>query len=138
VTRAADLLAEAQESGSCLLTQTLLIGGWRRGIADRVRASVRGSGRCVESDLANVEGLYCQLTGQQLTLRYDRVRLWFEFLRAGFAPHQLQVSCAICKRKSVPVAVTSAHSNSPTFSNSTAQAISLSCINGSRSLWAFY
>ena len=53
--RAADLLAEAQESGSCLLTQTLLIGGWRRGIADRVRASVRGSGRGVESNLANVE-----------------------------------------------------------------------------------
>ncbi len=22
--------------------------------------------------------------------RYDRERLWFEFLRAGFAPHQLQ------------------------------------------------
>ena len=53
--RAADLLAEAQESGACRLTQTLLICGWRRGIADRVRASVRGSGRGVESDLANVE-----------------------------------------------------------------------------------
>jgi hypothetical protein len=38
----------------------------------------------------DIHRLYCQLTGQQLTLRYDRVRLWFEFLRAGFAPHQLE------------------------------------------------
>jgi hypothetical protein len=38
----------------------------------------------------DIHRLYCQLTGQQLTLRYDRVRLWFEFLRAGFAAHQLQ------------------------------------------------
>ena len=51
-----DLLAEAKESGSCLLAQTLLIGGrQRRGIADCVRASVCGSGRGVESDPANVE-----------------------------------------------------------------------------------
>lgn len=28
---------------------------------------------------------YCQLTGQNLCLGYDRERLWFEFLRAGFA-----------------------------------------------------
>ena len=28
---------------------------------------------------------YCQLTGQRLCLGYDRERLWFEFLRAGFA-----------------------------------------------------
>ncbi len=27
---------------------------------------------------------YCQLTGQNLSLRFDRERLWFEFLRAGF------------------------------------------------------
>lgn len=27
---------------------------------------------------------YCQLTGQNLCLGYDRERLWFEFLRAGF------------------------------------------------------
>jgi hypothetical protein len=28
--------------------------------------------------------LYCQWTGQNLTLRFDRERLWYEFLRAGF------------------------------------------------------
>lgn len=39
------------------------------------------------SVLAQVEHLhhtYCRLTGQSLSLRFDRERLWFEFLRAGF------------------------------------------------------
>jgi len=27
---------------------------------------------------------YCHLTGQNLSLRFDRERLWFEFHRAGF------------------------------------------------------
>jgi hypothetical protein len=27
---------------------------------------------------------YCRLTGQSLSLGFDRERLWFEFLRAGF------------------------------------------------------
>jgi hypothetical protein len=27
---------------------------------------------------------YCRLTGQNLSLRFDRERLWFEFFRAGF------------------------------------------------------
>jgi hypothetical protein len=32
--------------------------------------------------------LYCQLTGQRLTMRFDRQRQWFELLRAGFTlPH---------------------------------------------------
>ena len=33
--------------------------------------------------------LYGQLTGQQLSLRFDRERLWYEFLRAGFTPQDL-------------------------------------------------
>ena len=39
------------------------------------------------SMLAQLEQLhqtYCRLTGQNLSLRFDRERLWFEFLRAGF------------------------------------------------------
>ncbi len=39
------------------------------------------------SVLAQVEQIhltYCRLTGQSLSLRFDRERLWFEFLRAGF------------------------------------------------------
>ena len=38
----------------------------------------------------DIHHLYCQLSGQQLTLRYDRQRLWFEFLRAGFAALELR------------------------------------------------
>jgi hypothetical protein len=37
--------------------------------------------------LAQIELLhqtYCRLTGQSLALRFDRERLWFEFLRAQF------------------------------------------------------
>ncbi len=39
------------------------------------------------SVIARIEHLhqsYCRLTGQNLALRFDRERLWFEFLRAGF------------------------------------------------------
>jgi hypothetical protein len=32
---------------------------------------------------------YCRLTGQNLSLRFDRERLWFEFHRAGFTPADL-------------------------------------------------
>src|SRR5207249_11371678 len=35
--------------------------------------------------------LYCQLTGQKLTLGFDRERLWFEFLRAGFHADELKI-----------------------------------------------
>jgi hypothetical protein len=35
--------------------------------------------------------LYCQLTGQKLTLRFDRERLWYEFLRAGFHADELKI-----------------------------------------------
>ena len=32
---------------------------------------------------------YCRLTGQSLCLGFDRERLWFEFLRAGFCLNDL-------------------------------------------------
>jgi hypothetical protein len=32
---------------------------------------------------------YSQLTGQNLSLRFDRERLWYEFLRAGFTQADL-------------------------------------------------
>ena len=35
--------------------------------------------------------LYCQLTGQKLTLGFDRERLWNEFLRAGFHADELKI-----------------------------------------------
>ena len=34
--------------------------------------------------------LYGQLTGQNLSLRFDRERLWYEFLRAGFTLQDLR------------------------------------------------
>ncbi len=34
--------------------------------------------------LAPLHQTYCQLTGQNLSWRFDRERLWFEFHRAGF------------------------------------------------------
>ncbi len=34
--------------------------------------------------------LYCQLTGQTLSLGFDRERMWYEWLRLGYGPEQLQ------------------------------------------------
>lgn len=34
--------------------------------------------------LSELHQTYCRLTGQHLSLGFDRERLWFEFLRAGF------------------------------------------------------
>lgn len=36
------------------------------------------------AQLAQLHQGYCRLTGQNLSLRFDRERLWFEFHRAGF------------------------------------------------------
>lgn len=40
--------------------------------------------------IAAIHELYCQWTGQKLTLRYDRQRLWYEFLRADFTAQDLR------------------------------------------------
>ena len=37
-----------------------------------------------------VHALYCRLTGQRVSLRFDRERLWYELLRAGFTPADVQ------------------------------------------------
>ena len=34
--------------------------------------------------------LYGQLTGQTLSLRFDREQLWYHFLKAGFTPQDLR------------------------------------------------
>jgi hypothetical protein len=36
------------------------------------------------AQLEQLHQTYCRLTGQNLSLRFDRERFWFEFLRAGF------------------------------------------------------
>jgi hypothetical protein len=43
--------------------------------------------------------LYCQLTGQKLTLRFDRERLWYEFLRAGFGADELKIVVAYLQKE---------------------------------------
>jgi hypothetical protein len=40
--------------------------------------------------LRTTHELYCQLTGQKLSLRFDRERLWYEFLHAGFSAQDLK------------------------------------------------
>ena len=34
--------------------------------------------------------LYCQLTGQNLSLGFDRERMWYELLRLGHGPEQIK------------------------------------------------
>jgi hypothetical protein len=38
----------------------------------------------IPAQLEQLHQTYCRLTGQNLSWRFDRERLWFEFLRAGF------------------------------------------------------
>jgi hypothetical protein len=38
----------------------------------------------MDSQIQELHQTYCRLTGQNLSLRFDRERLWFEFHRAGF------------------------------------------------------
>jgi hypothetical protein len=41
------------------------------------------------AQLEQLHQTYCRLTGQNLSLGFDRERLWFEFLRASFTPADL-------------------------------------------------
>jgi hypothetical protein len=45
---------------------------------------MNGSPPSIPAQLEQLHRTYCRLTGQNLSLRFDRERLWFEFLRAGF------------------------------------------------------
>lgn len=45
---------------------------------------MNGPPAAVPAALEQLHQTYCQLTGQNLTLRFDRERLWFGFHRAGF------------------------------------------------------
>ena len=53
---------------------------------------MNGPPSSVPAQLEQLHQTYCRLTGQHLSLRFDRERLWFEFLRAGFTlTHLCQV-----------------------------------------------
>ena len=40
--------------------------------------------------ITQAHALYCQLTGQNLSLGFDRERMWFELLRLGYGLEQLR------------------------------------------------
>ena len=40
--------------------------------------------------IQQAHALYCRLTGQRVSLRFDRERLWYELLHAGFNKADLQ------------------------------------------------
>ena len=42
---------------------------------------------------------YCQLTGQSLRLAFDRERMWFELLRAGYSLEDLRVVITYLQRE---------------------------------------
>ena len=44
---------------------------------------------CGPEAVRAIHDLYCRWTGQNLSLRFDRERLWSDFLRAGFTPAEL-------------------------------------------------
>lgn len=49
--------------------------------------------------IEQAHALYCQLTGQRVSLRFDRQRLWFEFLRDGFTEGDLQAVIRYLQRE---------------------------------------
>jgi hypothetical protein len=51
------------------------------------------------SAIAQAHQLYCQLTGQSLRLGYDRERMWYELLRAGFSLQDLRAVITYLQRE---------------------------------------
>lgn len=49
--------------------------------------------------IAAAHQLYCQLTGQNLSLGFDRERQWYEWLRAGFTLEDLRRVVAYLQRE---------------------------------------
>jgi hypothetical protein len=53
-------------------------------------AHSRANGKNWPQSVRQLHELYCHCTGQNLSLRFDRERLWYEFLQAGFNAADLQ------------------------------------------------
>lgn len=49
--------------------------------------------------IQQAHALYCRLTGQRVSLRFDRERLWFELFRAGFTESDVQTVIAYLQRE---------------------------------------
>lgn len=54
---------------------------------------------CSPVAVLELHQLYCQLTAQKLSLRFDRERLWYEFLRAGFSAADLEHTIVYLQRE---------------------------------------
>jgi hypothetical protein len=51
------------------------------------------------ASIAQAHQLYCQLTGQNLHLGFDRERMWFELLRAGYSLQDVRTVVAYLQRE---------------------------------------
>jgi hypothetical protein len=51
------------------------------------------------AQIQQLHQIYCQLTGQNLSWRFDRERLWYEFLRAGFTAADLRQVVAYLQKE---------------------------------------
>lgn len=51
------------------------------------------------NDIETAHALYCQLTGQKLSLRFDRLRLWHDLFKAGFTAADLQTVVKYLQRE---------------------------------------
>lgn len=49
--------------------------------------------------IEQAHALYCQLTGQILRLGFDRERMWYELLRAGFSLEDLRIVVTYLQRE---------------------------------------
>lgn len=49
--------------------------------------------------IAQAHQLYCQLTGQSLSLGFDRERMWFELLRLGYSLADLRAVISYLQRE---------------------------------------
>jgi hypothetical protein len=58
-----------------------------------------GSPVPVATRIAQTHQLYCQLTGQSLRLGFDRERMWYELLRAGYSGDDLRAVIIYLQRE---------------------------------------
>ena len=49
--------------------------------------------------IQQAHALYCRLTGQRVSLRFDRERLWYELFHAGFSEADLQKVISYLQRE---------------------------------------
>jgi hypothetical protein len=49
--------------------------------------------------IATAHQLYCQLTGQNLRMAFDRERMWYELLRAGYSLEDLRAVITYLQRE---------------------------------------